>query len=280
MNNANTNNEIKTFHIFRHLNSCNNLYKINIFKNTNDPLLSLWGTITGLSIDKNIDGNFKGCVYVSCLLRTWITAIIKFLPHIKSADNFVLVVSPYIKEKHNKRFDLGNLPISFNKQVKKLQKYFSFLIILDTFLNHNLSENLKTNKYIITIKANLRKILNYKKNIIIQFPLQTGVEIYKFSIDQLKNNISSKMSNAISKFQPYSQKITTNLTYSNSKIYKMTGGSKINNFNKIHNYFNNIINVFIEQKNKSRIIKTHKNKNENMKLLNLNLKIEKKIKNK
>ena len=39
------------------------------------------------------------CIFVSCLLRTWFTAILLYMPHLNEKDELNLIISPFIKEK-------------------------------------------------------------------------------------------------------------------------------------------------------------------------------------
>ena len=54
---------IQTFYISRHLNSCNNM--VDDIKWTNptykfsEPPLSMWGVISGLALQRELLGNFK-----------------------------------------------------------------------------------------------------------------------------------------------------------------------------------------------------------------------------
>jgi len=75
----------QTFYVSRHLNSCNNM--VDDVKWTNatykfsEPPLSMWGVISGLEPYKINKFREMNRVYVSCLVRTWMTAIIEYLPY-------------------------------------------------------------------------------------------------------------------------------------------------------------------------------------------------------
>ena len=58
-------------------------------------------------------------VYVSCCIRTWMTAILIYGNN--SGKSLRLLVSPYIKEKGN---DPGNIPDSIPEQLNKLDSWF------------------------------------------------------------------------------------------------------------------------------------------------------------
>jgi hypothetical protein len=106
--------KICQFVITRHAHSCNNLKeqkvdKLSVFDRTSehDPGITIYGMLATLlkttrlnnletSIEKDRYQSNK--VYVSCLVRTWMTAIMLYLPNI--SENLELVISPFIKEKH------------------------------------------------------------------------------------------------------------------------------------------------------------------------------------
>ena len=108
---------IKEFIISRHANSCNNLKQEKKGKFSAldrayelDPGITTFGILSTLIKAHKIndipeaelngrqkykleeDGNKN--VYVSCLLRTWFTALCLYLP---DNDNMTLMVSPYLK---------------------------------------------------------------------------------------------------------------------------------------------------------------------------------------
>ena len=59
----NINDDVQTFYVSRHLNSCNNM--VDNIKWTNptykfsEPPLSMWGVISGLALQRELLGNFK-----------------------------------------------------------------------------------------------------------------------------------------------------------------------------------------------------------------------------
>jgi hypothetical protein len=139
------------FYFSRHLLSCNNIIDtymgnsvLYVGYKVAEPLLSLWGLLTGLMTRKNVV-NYQGQpidlegttqrinkVYVSCLLRTWLTAILKYLPYSDESKPFVLVVSPYIKEYHASKLDGSNLPPrNFQIQLDKFYAFFDILLKIE-----------------------------------------------------------------------------------------------------------------------------------------------------
>ena len=128
------------FTITRHAHSCNNLKEgkasanmkgtflkdYNFFDRTfeHDPGLSFYGVIASILKTANVsDDRYKSdTVFVSCLVRTWMTAILLYLKNITS-DTLTLVISPYLKEKHVS-LNLATAPAvglaSFFKSWKKM----------------------------------------------------------------------------------------------------------------------------------------------------------------
>ena len=196
-----------TFNITRHLNSCNNMIEVgstNLRKPLEgEPVLSLWGTLTGLDITYPTKG--VSHVYASCLLRTWITAILRYMPESgmnntdvvkKCSPRFTITIAPYIKEYHLVSYlDRGNLPFNtIQQQIRRVKEYFNdlenLLPILKniTFVDENNKESLKI------IIDRLTIILNNKKNIFIE-----GPENYKGIYDD----------NAVIDYQLYDEDIET-----------------------------------------------------------------------
>lgn len=205
--NQNINNQ--TYYISRHLRSCNNIIddkNLSTFRKFSEPALSLWGTLTGLSLERNLEGIFNNKVYVSCLVRTWMTAIIQYLPYC-SNNKIYLIVSPYIKEKHNKllkQADLGNLPIKFSEQIKKLQQFFDFLTIIKLYLNNSIKSDYKISNSSITqkIKENLDKILTNNLELYIYFPSEK--KNFQLNYNNNKLNLLTTINKS---FDPYSKNL-------------------------------------------------------------------------
>jgi hypothetical protein len=115
----------KRFLFTRHSYSCNNSIKtINFYNKLKDPNLTIWG------IQRTLEKFFENpklynspYVFVSCLIRTWCSAILLYLPNI---DSITLLISPFIKEKHNTLFkglDIGNNPDNIKNQFNKFNKF-------------------------------------------------------------------------------------------------------------------------------------------------------------
>lgn len=151
-----TDNIARTFFVTRHAYSCSNL------KNDKgsgqdrlterEPSLTLWGILQTLirsdeypinpnapnpgtpsteSIVQPSRSSTPQRVYVSCLIRTWMTAILLYAPNYKEIE---LRVAPYVKEEQD---TAGNLPINFNEQLKKIGLFFGFLKKINSFMGNN-----------------------------------------------------------------------------------------------------------------------------------------------
>lgn len=201
-------NNFQTFYISRHLNSCNNM--VDNIKWTNpsykfsEPPLSMWGVISGLALQREPlpSGQFKNTntVHVSCLIRTWMTAIIEYLPYsamVRGKGRIInLIVSPYIKESDlsdkyyvGQTVDKGNMPIDIDEQLEKIKYFFSFLVLIQKYVNQLKSKTISENKQesynnnISKIKKNLDTILFHKNNINIIFPSIKNRKDVKISLE-------------------------------------------------------------------------------------------------
>lgn len=237
----------QTYYISRHLRSCNNIIDdkhMNILNKYAEPSLSLWGTITGLAFDRKIEGAFQDKVYVSCLVRTWFTAIIQYLPYCQT-NTINLVVSPYIKEKHNKylkQADLGNIPIPFPKQIQRLQDYFAFLNIIKQYLNKVNSQN----NIILLMKENINKILQDNKRIKIVFIHKPNNIEFELKYQTNKLILLSLIDKSFNPYIEYKIK-------GNDFLLKQQQGGNISSKN-MDKYIHNNLNSFIQQKNSTNKI--------------------------
>ena len=177
----------KNIFITRHAYSISNLFKSKKQKIKQflekDPYLTLWGILTSLyrshilhkeeniyiKANKN-DSNSKKIneVYVSILMRTWMSAICLYLQY-NSNKNFTLIISPFIKEQGTTP---DNLPNKLNQQISQLISFFNNLKHIHTILNKNLLE-INNNSYLIEIVKNLNKIMIFfenKNEIVIKYP--------------------------------------------------------------------------------------------------------------
>ena len=252
---------IQTFYISRHLNSCNNM--VDDIKWTNptykfsEPPLSMWGVISGLALQRNPLGNFQNKVYVSCLVRTWMTAIIEYLPYVhlqrKIGKIINLIVSPYIKEEDlsNKYYvgqtiDKGNMPININEQIEKIQYFFSFLVLIQKYFKQMKSKTMSENNIqsynnnIIKIQKNLDEILLDGNTINIIFPSFDRRDV-KISLEYDNSNKKLiSVSNELYDDYSYFDKIPKDKEFS---LELQEGGNNDVNYN----YFESVLNAFLEQ---------------------------------
>lgn len=121
------------FHFIRHLMSCNNIDegKIEFGGKDFDPSGTIYGITETIVLSKNSKEFSSKEVYVSNLIRTWITA---FLLYGTNNNNILkLFVSPYLKEKHE-TLKRGNYPKEIAHTVKKFEL---FLQKLKTYAESN-----------------------------------------------------------------------------------------------------------------------------------------------
>ena len=104
-----------------------------------DTKLSLYGILGALDFkDEKINlNNCDNTVFVSILVRTWITALCLYLPKIDNdSKEFKLVISPFIKESG---ITLDNYPIPLSKQIIIIKNFLKF--IRENFNQENQYEN-------------------------------------------------------------------------------------------------------------------------------------------
>lgn len=181
--------------ITRHAFTIANFYKENAKKSfseklstakfkqitDNDTKLSLYGILGCLNFDTS-DINLDNCnntVFVSILVRTWITAICLYLPKIKKDDNeFTLIVSPFIKESGS---TYDNTPLPIDKQINIIKNFLLFLrnidisqvnekckasiIVINTFFNRGGVLVINGEKLVISGKNKLLRNIKHIKNI-------------------------------------------------------------------------------------------------------------------
>jgi hypothetical protein len=187
---------MNTVFITRHAFSCNNLKSKkgstlgNVLNRATErePSLTTWGVLQTLarssdSIYTNPDNKDSIRIFVSCLVRTWFTAILLYGPNYK---NITLRVSPYLKE-HGET--AGNMPIPFRQQVQKLEHFLNYLKVIRTLaseMKDSVSTPLvqirKIDKLTITLlfsekDASTRFTINFDLNDQKYSPLNLGYNI-------------------------------------------------------------------------------------------------------
>ncbi len=140
------------FQGYRHGFSCNNLKDIkgtkltSLFRKDPEPSLTMWGILQCLDKSMEVNGvdPESQIVFVSPLLRTWLTATLLFLPHTKE---LVLRIAPHLKEHHQFSGDTGNLPASSDLQLKKYTEFLNYIVRVNTQFDdpkdHSMISNLK-----------------------------------------------------------------------------------------------------------------------------------------
>lgn len=146
------NENLPYYFIFtRHGFSCNNATdtsgwvkkQLNVFKKVLEPHLTDYGIVKTITIgQKNSQKYNSSTVFVSCLLRTWETAVLLYLPNLGLTDNLNIIVSPFLKEKHG-MFKTGNYPnLIDNNGIKELDikttinNFIVFLKLLNSNYSH------------------------------------------------------------------------------------------------------------------------------------------------
>ena len=116
----------------RHLASCNNIESGKLFGKDFEPSSTIYGIIKTIQFSQdpsNSDSYKDKHVYVSNLIRTWITAVLLYGTH--NRQELTLYISPFLKEKH---FSLGTLEVkrgNFPKEIKHtVKKFEKFLLTL------------------------------------------------------------------------------------------------------------------------------------------------------
>ena len=218
-----------TFRFTRHGYSCNNInitYVEKAIKSDFDPSITSWAIMETFEHGKINKGYFNSNkVYVSCLIRTWMSAVLLYIHHINDylSDNKVLYLNiiPFLKEKHKglllKGLDTGNYPDKLFNQINKFHDFLKYSIkllrdskmlfqnltiiikSLDLYtITFNIDENyeitIKINDIDITKINNIYKAIMIKKNIDLSGLKLTNVELNDHYINyliQVKNHLYS-----------------------------------------------------------------------------------------
>jgi hypothetical protein len=289
-----------TFRFTRHGYSCNNInitYNEKAIKSDYDPSITLWAIKETYDHGmKNIDFFNSSNIYVSCLVRTWMTTILLYI-HYASKNNKLIILNivPFLKEMHNKKslkgLDTGNYPDKLNKQINRLVKYlkFSFKVLRN---NSKIFKNIKIvikslDLYNILLDINNKlditvSVLNINNNIIktygnkkfnginvIEKPIKFNINYIKY-LHKVKKKVNNKVNNKYIKLSINDKKLK-NSNYKNYiKIHNAYDGLVFYKVNKNINYF---INWFYENElniNNNKIISKsyNKNSNSNIKFIN------------
>jgi len=190
-----------------------------------DPGLTIYGILSSLyhgsKLVKNESENGlksnPSTIYVSILIRTWMTAICLYLPHVKD-DDFTLIISPFIKEEG---IGSDNYPNKIDEQIMEINKFLKFLTNIDI--------NIIKNE---VIKDNIKKIKTF-------FNDGHTVNIFYFD-DVLKND--SNFNNVL--------KNDSNKNLSIKNIYSTPNVKTTNNPISNHKPVKNIIFPGVKKPNK------------------------------
>lgn len=114
------------FHFIRHLMSCNNITegKIEFGGKDFDPSGTIYGIVETALLSMTSNEFVSNHVYVSNLIRTWITAFLLFGTNNKGILH--LYVSPFLKEKHE-TFKRGNYPKEISHTIQKFEVFLKKL---------------------------------------------------------------------------------------------------------------------------------------------------------
>lgn len=175
-----------------------------------DAKLSMYGILSSLLHGDILVSNEKdmgltsepNIIYVSTLIRTWMTAICLYLPQFAKKEennNFTLIVSPFIKEEGSINFikkTEDNEPEKFDIQIKNILYFLHYL--LNIYNNYNIKNNSDE-----IIKKNLEYIYKYFESenelIIMKGNIKYTIKCVKNEINRylFKNSSNSDKNNFI-----------------------------------------------------------------------------------
>ena len=252
--------------ITRHGFSVANLYKEvqkkYFIKNgvyEKDAKLSMYGIFSSLLHGDILVSNEKemgltsepNIIYVSTLIRTWMTAICLYLPQFAKKEensNFTLIISPFIKEECSINFIKtdDNEPEKFDIQIKNILYFLHYL--LNIYNNYNIKNSSDE-----IIKKNLEYIYKYFESenelIIMKGNIKYTIKCIKNEINRylFKNSSNSDKNNFIAyyhKLEHNSLKETVKNNSQNNRNSNATTTESLNSKNsEIKTYI--IGNIYI-----------------------------------
>jgi hypothetical protein len=241
-----------TFCFTRHGYSCNNInitYGEKTINSDSDPAISTWAILeTFNNGKKNMKYYNSNIIYVSCLVRTWMTATLLYIHYANKfkKNNLILNIVPYLKELHNtkllKSLDIGNYPNSIFNQINSYYRFLKYALLL-LKNSKNIFKNLKITINMLDI-YNIVFIIdsNFNINIKINYTNIENVNLIKNKM--VKNNINLNINklNTVKENSNYKKyldniknKIIKNIPIINLKYTKL-------NINILNNKIPNIIN--------------------------------------
>ena len=215
----------------RHGPSCNNItWELN---KTMEPLVTDGGIrrlieFKQKDIMKPIPAFKSSYVYVSCLIRTWVTSVILYgliQPTQDQDDELHLCISPFLKEHYQHGFQTGNFPATIKQQLEKFKQFLNF------FIKQPMGD------------------LKVIKNIILYFPFIDPKEstpslkkvIYNLQGDDVWNTTIDNV-NVQGSFRGYIEKDLSNFDYYGFKKFLR---SNISTLTKLQIQYAGISSVFI-----------------------------------
>jgi len=219
------------------------------WRNELDPGLTVWGIITCImrSINLRLQEKFqnikilddKSCVYVSILVRTWMTAICLYLPEINiKSKSLVLCIAPFIKE-HGSGNGKDNMPDTNKNQISKFTKFLNYLLFMydiiikksNTVKNAFINQITKIYNFFKKGKVIILKHINRKW----EFKLKDNKIQYFEIINNNSNNIINV--NEISVNEISVNEINKNkdiILFNDNDIIKLYNGIKKPNYQQIN----------------------------------------------
>jgi hypothetical protein len=175
-----------------------------------DTALSLYGIFTSLKQgedlfnyekSKNKIQNYSYTIFVSVLIRTWMTAICLYLPNFSTEnknENFSLYVSPFIKESGS---TLDNTPDTIENQMKNIYEFIYFFTRRDKNNKNIFIDKILHSSNDDVIKKNIDKISEYFKSgkkLDIFIPEKNLKYTFFYEKDKLTNEVTKMEKNIFS----------------------------------------------------------------------------------
>jgi len=190
----------------RHANSCNNfkdkkkgsflgIKMADHLHKDIEPGLTVYGIISGIMRSNTIEYT-SNVIFVSRLVRTWMTAILLYLPHIPEKGTLNLIVSPFLTEvikDLNKIVSSGsgNKPIIFKQELYKILYFLEFL--------YNFQMNLDLDPSFFNKKIEILFVKNESDDSIIidltVFKTKSATEYFNETFNKVSNPLNNILTN-------------------------------------------------------------------------------------
>jgi len=274
------------FQFSRHLQSCNNAnlgektISSIIGKNIDiDPAGTTYGIIQTIEFAQKSENKYfynSDKVFVSNLLRTWITAFLLYGTNLEnSKDTLKLYISPYLKEysvydrilkKGGDPFKRGNYPLQVSETIKNFVKFLMHLEPekMKEFYSEHLPKNYKKWYYRLPTYV---EIYLPNKDLIFENSNYFSINIDNYNVKQFNiiDTIGPKSSQPaflkggdLKKFMKWYESNESNFNYSNYIVHVVTHSKVMRNFiyKKIKDFEKNIKK---EKKSKCNIKRCNEN---------------------